>query len=285
MNPLVARKKSSYDKNLLKQNGGSQMSSTVQPIKVDKVDGINLHVFDNRYEMGVAAARAVAAKMKELLSQKEQIRMVFAAAPSQNEFLKALIAEDGLDWKRVTAFHMDEYIDLLEDAPQRFSTFLMENLFKHVLPGEVHLIDGLQNPSEECRRYRQLIRSDAVDIICLGIGENGHIAFNDPSFADFQDPEVMKVVKLDEACRKQQVNDGCFKQLDDVPTHALTLTIPTILDAASLFCIVPGEMKQSAVKRTLSESISTDCPASILRTHPNCQMYVDRDSYRRVSDV
>lgn len=265
--------------------GGSRMSSTFQPIKVDKVDGINLQVFDNRYEMGVAAAKAVTVKMKELLSQKERIRMVFAAAPSQIEFLRGLTAEDGLDWKRVTAFHMDEYIGLLEDAPQRFSTFLKKNLFMHVLPGEVHLIDGSKNPSDECHRYSRLLRSGPIDIICLGIGENGHIAFNDPHVANFQDPEVMKVVHLDEACRKQQVNDGCFKQLDDVPTHALTLTIPTLLDAESLFCIVPGETKQSAVKSTLLGSISTECPASILRTHPNCQLYVDRDAYRRVTDV
>lgn len=205
--------------------------------------------------------------------------MVFAAAPSQNEFLEALVEDKDIDWSRITAFHMDEYIGLEEDAPQRFSQFLKERLFDLVKPGELHLIQSSNGAEEECRRYAELLNKAPIDIICLGIGENGHIAFNDPPVADFNDPHTMKPVELDDACRQQQVNDGCFPSFDDVPTHALTLTIPTMMSASHLFCIVPGTTKREAVMHTLNGPITTDCPASVLRNHPDCTLYVDTDSY------
>ncbi|WP_163537435.1 glucosamine-6-phosphate deaminase [Gracilibacillus sp. YIM 98692] len=255
------------------------METEWKPLKVAQVDQLSIRVFNNRKEMGKVAAKDVASKLVELLEQKETVRMVFAAAPSQIEFLQALTAEKEIEWERVIAFHMDEYIGLEEHAPQKFSEFLKEHLFGKLNFRKVHLIDGRNDSGEECQRYGELIRSEHIDIICLGIGENGHIAFNDPPVADFCDEEIMKVVELDASCRQQQVNDGCFKHVDDVPTHALTLTIPTMMSGTFLYCIVPGLSKKEAVKNTLTGSISTTCPASILREHSNCNMYLDRDSY------
>lgn len=255
------------------------MSTDIQPILTELKDNLKVQVYKNRLDMGRAAAASTAARMKQLLSEKDRIRMVFAAAPSQNEFLQALTEDQDIDWSRVTAFHMDEYIGLPQDAPQRFSQFLKERLFDKVNPGELYLIDSSKGAEEECRRYAELLNEAPIDIVCLGIGENGHIAFNDPPVADFEDSQVIKPVELDDACRQQQVNDGCFPAFDDVPTHALTLTIPTMLSASHLFCIVPGTTKREAVMHTLNSPISTACPATILRTHPDCTLYVDPDSY------
>ena len=252
------------------------------PILRTKVDQLKVEVYADRRALGSAAGRQAAAKMKELLAVKPAIRMIFAAAPSQNELLETLVRSEGIDWSRVTAFHMDEYIGLPADAPQRFSRFLSERLFDRVKPGQVHLIDCSASIEEECERYGRLISEAPIDIVCLGIGENGHIAFNDPPVADFNDPKVIKAVELDDACRKQQVNDGCFAAFDDVPAHALTLTIPTLMSGAHLFCAVPGPTKREAVRRTLNGPIAAECPATILRTHADCTLYVDTDSYGEV---
>ncbi|BFT72134.1 TIM barrel protein [Paenibacillus sp. P36] len=271
--------------------GGSKMEGTKQsleglrklfshpPLKEETAEHLKVKVFENRQIMGAAAAVAAATKIKELLSRKDKVRMIFAAAPSQNEFLAELVNQQGIDWSRITAFHMDEYIGLPDDAPQKFSQFLTDRLFKLVKPGELHLIQSSTTIEQECQRYSDLIAAAPIDIICLGIGENGHIAFNDPPVADFEDSFIIKPVELDAPCRQQQVNDGCFPDFDAVPTHALTLTIPTMMAGAHLFCIVPGSTKRAAVEQTLRGPISTSCPASILRTHPDCTLYVDRDSY------
>lgn len=254
----------------------------MNPVKTLQVDKLKVKVFANRQEMGEAAGNEAVAKIKETIASKGHVRMIFAAAPSQNEFLETLTKAEGIDWSKVTAFHMDEYIGLPEDAPQRFSQFLQERLFQIVKPGQVHLIDCSASEEEECQRYSSLLQEAPIDIVCLGIGENGHIAFNDPPVADFQDPHLIKPVELDEPCRQQQVNDGCFPTFNDVPTHALTLTIPALMSGAHLFCMVPGVTKVAAVKETLNGPISTACPASILRTHNDCTLYVDVDSYGSV---
>ncbi len=251
----------------------------VEAMEARQVDRLQVRLYENRADLGAAACAAAAQKMKELLSAQEQLRMVFAAAPSQNEFLASLVKEEGIDWSRVTVFHMDEYIGLPEDAPQRFGAFLKERLFDLVKPGQVHLIDSTKPQEEECERYTALLKEAPIDIVCLGIGENGHLAFNDPPVADFKDTEVVKPVELEEACRRQQVNDGCFAALEDVPTHALTLTIPALLSGSHLFCMVPGPTKRLAVEKTLNDAISTACPATVLRQHPSCILFVDRDSY------
>jgi glucosamine-6-phosphate deaminase len=249
------------------------------PIISNSVDRLNVRVYADRRAMGAACGAAAAATFRELLAKQGRVRAIFAAAPSQNESLATLVAAPGIEWPRVTAFHMDEYIGLPPDAPQKFSTFLRRAIFDRVKPGEMHLIDSGNDPAAECKRYGDLLREAPIDIVCLGIGENGHIAFNDPPVADFADPQVIKVVKLDDACRQQQVNDGCFPSFAAVPTHALSLTIPTLMSGKHLFCAVPGPTKRAAVQRTLSGEISTECPSTILRRHGDCTLYVDRDSY------
>ncbi|MEH7386005.1 glucosamine-6-phosphate deaminase [Bacillus sp. JJ1521] len=240
-------------------------------------DQLAYYVFETRYEMGEYAARDVAEKIVKLQKEQEEIRMVFAAAPSQNEFLQHLISDERINWNQIIAFHMDEYVGLDQEAPQLFQNFLKERLFTRVPFKEVHLIDG--SNEKELERYTELLQEQPIDIVCLGIGENGHIAFNDPPVADFQDKKVVKKVELDAMCRQQQVNDGCFATLEEVPTHALTLTIPTLLSAKAMYCIVPGSTKRDAVYQTINGPISTECPASILRTHEQAFLYVDQDSF------
>jgi glucosamine-6-phosphate deaminase len=255
------------------------MSVSAKPVKEEIVDKLKVKVFENRADLGTAGGDEAADKIRELLKEKEQIRMIFGSAPSQNEFLARLSSADGIDWSKITVFHMDEYIGLQKDSRQLFSTFIVENLFRKVQPGQIHLIDGSGDPQDECRRYSELLAEHPIDIVCLGIGENGHLAFNDPPVADFADPALVKEVELDQVCRQQQVNDGCFARLEDVPKHAITLTIPALLSGSFLFSMVPGPTKREAVTRTLRGPISTDCPASILRNHDNCTLYLDNQSF------
>ncbi|MEK4355865.1 glucosamine-6-phosphate deaminase [Paenibacillus sp. FSL M7-1455] len=254
------------------------MSTTPLAERAWTADRLHVRQYAGRDEMGKAAASEAAEAIRQKLNTQGTVRIVFAAAPSQNEFLEALAAAEGIDWARVTAFHMDEYIGLSTDAPQRFSHFLTTKLFSRVRPGKVHLLDSTAEPAQECARYAALLREAPLDIVCLGIGENGHIAFNDPPVADFNDPELVKQVKLDDWCRQQQVHDGCFAKFEDVPEYAMTLTVPALMSAERLFCIVPGAAKRRAVQGTLEGPITTACPASILRTHADCRMYLDRDS-------
>ncbi len=251
-------------------------------VKTTKVDQLAVSVYPDRASMGAAAAAEAAAAMIEAIRERGAVRMVFAAAPSQNEFLAALAANPEIDWSKVTAFQLDEYVRLPPDAPQLFGTFLREALFDEVRPGVLHLIGPMGTVEEgqaRAREYADLIDAAPLDIVCLGIGENGHLAFNDPPVADFGDPERVKVVELDTACRRQQVNDGAFLAIEDVPTHAVTLTIPTLMSGRRVVCIVPGPAKRHAVRETLRGPIATNCPASILRTHPNATLYLDADSH------
>ena len=240
-------------------------------------DKLAVKVFENRKLMGKAAATDVADCIKQMHSEKKEINMIFAAAPSQNEFLEEL-AESGVEWERINAFHMDEYIGLPLDAEQRFGTFLKERIFGRVPFKSVHYINGQAQPEKECDRYSLLLKQYPVDIVCLGIGENGHIAFNDPHVAKFDDPELVKVVALDEKCRMQQVHDGCFRSIELVPTQAISLTIPALVAAKYMFCIVPASTKAQAVYDTIYGEISESCPASILRTKANAVLYLDSDS-------
>jgi glucosamine-6-phosphate deaminase len=253
--------------------------TTPPPIKTDVVVRLQVHVYRDRGAMGAAAGADVIANMKDLLATQDRIRMVFAAAASQRELLRELSDAAALDWSRVTVFHMDEYLGLPSDAPQQFSTFLQEHLFRRVRPGEVHLINSGNDSEAECARYGHLIRAAPIDIVCLGIGENGHLAFNDPHVADFSDPAAVKPVVLDVASRQQQVYDGAFRTLGEVPGAALTLTIPMLMSGTRLYCVVPGSTKHAAVDAALNGPIAPSCPASVLRRHPRCILYLDADSY------
>lgn len=244
-----------------------------------KVDKLSVNIYDTRAEMGAAAAMDIKNKFCELLETKPQINVIFAAAPSQNEVLASLVADKDIDWSRINAYHMDEYIGLDADAPQGFGNFLREHIFDRVPFASVNLIDVTAKDAEaEAARYGAMLDRNPADVVVMGIGENGHIAFNDPPVADFCDPKTVKAVALDEICRKQQVNDGCFASIEQVPTHALTVTVPALARAPYLFCIVPAPSKAWAVKETLTGSIDEHCPASILRTHKSAVLYLDRDS-------
>ena len=244
-----------------------------------KVDNLTVKVYDSRTDMGKSAAKEIADAILTLLSKKEEINMIFAAAPSQNEVLAQLASNQDIDFSRINAFHMDEYIGLPKDAPQGFGNFLCDHLFNKCKFQSVHLINGLaEDIDAECKRYGDLLKQNRADIVCMGIGENGHIAFNDPPVADFNDPQIIKEVTLEEKCRKQQVHDGCFTKLSDVPKTALTLTIPALRDAKYHFCIVPAKTKAQAVYDTLNGPISESCPASILRRSKSAVLYLDTDS-------
>ena len=243
---------------------------------------MEIKVLDSRLSMGEAAGKAVETKITELLAKKEEIRIIFAAAPSQNEFLAYLRRSSVIPWDKVTAFHMDEYIGLSKDHEALFSNFLKKNLFDTVNFKNVHLLDGNSDPIQECKRYGELLAVKPIDLVCLGIGENGHIAFNDPPVADFNDPEWVKLIPLDEACRRQQLGEGWFATLEDVPKRALTLTIPAIMDCKTISCVVPDQRKAQAVHDTLYSTIGTDCPATILRRHPDIRLFLDAASASKI---
>lgn len=238
-----------------------------------------VQVYDTRAAMGAAAAADIARAVRDVLGRKQRCRMIFAAAPSQNEVLAAFAADETVDFGRIDAFHMDEYVGLSPDAPQGFGNFLRRALFGRAHFGSVSYIDcAAADPQAECARYAALLAEAPVDIVVMGIGENGHIAFNDPHEADFADPQAVKIVSLDETCRMQQVHDGCFASIDLVPTHAITLTVPRLVDADYHFCIVPAPTKANAVAATVLGPVGAHCPATSLRLCGHAILYLDRDS-------
>ena len=249
-------------------------------MKTFNKDKLKVKIMENRTEMGKVAAEDIYNTIKHLLSEKQEINMIFAAAPSQNDVLESLIAYSDIEWGRINAFHMDEYIGLGENLRDRsFGTFLTEHIFGKVPFKSINLINSTATDAvAECERYTKVLNSNPTDIVVMGIGENGHIAFNDPWVAKFDDEQVVKVVDLDEVCRRQQVNDGCFESIDLVPKQAMTLTCPTLTRAPHLFCIVPAKTKAQAVYNTINGEISEDCPATILRKQNDATLYLDGDS-------
>ena len=243
-----------------------------------EADRLTVRVFANGRTAGRAAASDVAEAMRELATLNGSLAMVFASAPSQLDLLEALGAQPDLPWQEVRAFHLDEYVGIDSAAPQSFARFLRERLFDKVEPGEVHYLDARVEPARECDRYAALLREHPLDLACIGIGENGHIAFNEPEDTDFDDERLVRLVTLDERSRHQQVNEGLFPSLEAVPRQALTLTVPAITAASSIHCIVPGARKAQAVKRTLEGVVTPECPASVLRRHPHAVLYLDSDS-------
>ena len=248
-------------------------------LKEGQAQSLKYFVFSDRSCAGEKAALDIAETMLDCLNKKDVINMIFAAAPSQNETLASLLSHNEIPWNRVNAFHMDEYIGLPADAPQGFGNFLRKAIFGKAGFRSVNYINGgADDINAECQRYTELLKNNPVDIVCLGIGENGHIAFNDPGVADFNDTLLIKKVPLDDVCRMQQVNDGCFAALEDVPEYALTLTIPALISAEHMFCTVPAATKRAAVKETISGPIDEHCPASILREHRHAVLYADAQS-------
>jgi glucosamine-6-phosphate deaminase len=257
----------------------------MMPIQQFTADHLHVDVYPTRDEMGKSAAKDAAAQIHELLNTKAFVNIIFAAAPSQNEMLFHLASHQDIVWSRVNAFHMDEYVGLNKNAPQRFGHFLDKAIFGKLPFHELHYINGnASNPEEECSHYAALLEANPVDVVCMGIGENTHIAFNDPHVADFNDPSMVKLVALDEVSRMQQVHDGCFASIEEVPRTAITLTVPALMKAASIFCVVPGINKAQAIYHTINSPVSALYPSTALRQHVHAALYLDLKSASMVGD-
>jgi glucosamine-6-phosphate deaminase len=225
------------------------------------------------------AADAAAAAITSCIAARGTANVMFASGLSQLAFLDELATRAGIDWSRVTGFHMDEYIGIAGDDPNSFARYMRDRIVARVQPGVFHYLDGVApDPEAECARYGELLAHHPLDLCCLGIGENGHLAFNDPPVADFADAHRVKVVALDDACKRQQVGEGHFPTVDAVPPHAMTVTIPALLAAQTVLAIVPEARKAQAVRDALEGSVSTECPASILQRATHATLYLDRDS-------
>lgn len=243
-----------------------------------KKENLRVRIFEDADKLGKAAAGSVAEILNTVIAEKGFANLILATGASQFQFLEHL-QKQVIDWKKITVFHLDEYLEIPETHPASFRKYLKERILKKVKPRQVYYLQGdVADAQKEAARYEALLKQHPIDLACIGIGENGHIAFNDPPVADFNDPSLVKVVELDEACRKQQLGEGWFTTFDDVPTHALSLTIPAIMDCKAISCVVPDERKAGAVFDTLNTGISVKCPATILRTHQNTILYLDKGS-------
>lgn len=252
---------------------------TLRPMREMTYGQLDVRVYPTNQEMGRAAAQETAALLQQAVAQRGMANMVLAAANSQLTFLHALREMPGLPWKAIQVLHMDEYLNLPPGHPASFSLFLRRHLVDHVPIGAFYPVPGHPaNVEAACRAYELLLKAHPVDVCCLGIGENGHVAFNEPPVADFDDATWVKQVALDEVSRCQQVGEGHYASLSEVPTHALTMTIPALRAARKMICIVPETRKASAVRGTLLGPVSTDCPASILRETPHAVLYLDADA-------
>ena len=246
-------------------------------------DRLRTVVLPDQQAMGAAAAAHTAGRLRGILDARPRARVIFAAAASQAEMLAALAREDGIEWSRVDAFHLDEYVGLPIGDPRSFGRWLEEHIWARVQPGTVALINGGNpDPDAEARRYGELLDAGGIDLGLIGIGENGHLAFNDPHVADFDDPLKVKAVEIDDTSRRQQVRDGAFPAFDDVPRVALTVTMSAILASRALSVVVPGAQKADAVTRTLDGPIETACPASALRRHPDAVLFLDEPAFSLV---
>ena len=225
------------------------------------------------------AADAAATALTASITARGAANVMFASGLSQLAFLDELTTRAAIDWTRVTGFHMDEYIGIPGTNPNSFARYMRERIVARVHPGTFHYLDGVaSDPAAECARYGELVAQHPLDLCCLGIGENGHLAFNDPPVADFTDAYRVKIVALDDACKRQQVREGHFPTVDAVPPRAMTVTIPALLSAGTVLAIVPEVRKARAVRDALEGPVSTACPASILQQTAHATLYLDRDS-------
>jgi glucosamine-6-phosphate deaminase len=239
---------------------------------------MDVRVFETKAEMGQAAALDAAALLRDTIARKGEAHVIAATGASQFEFLDALTATPGIDWSKVVCFHLDEYVGLPETHPASFRRYLKERIVARIHPGAFHFIEGdAPEPAVEARRVGRLIRTCAIDVAFVGIGENGHLAFNDPP-ADFETEEPYLVVSLDEACRRQQLGEGWFAGLEDVPKQAISMSVRQILKSERILCVVPDARKARAVRACLEEEVGPERPASILRTHPRTTLFLDRAS-------
>jgi glucosamine-6-phosphate deaminase len=246
-----------------------------QPTNEFQKDLLKVKIYQDKQQQAGASADFVAGHLREAIHLRGHANLILATGASQFAFLEAL-KEKTIEWDKITVFHLDEYIGISDQHPASFRKYLKERILDIVKPGKVHLIEAdAKNLDETLKEYASLLATHPVDIACIGIGENGHIAFNDPPVADFNDPLLIKVVELDEACRQQQLGEGWFPTFDDVPKQAVSLTVTAIMKSKAISCVVPDERKSTAVNHTLFGEISTACPASILRRHRNAVLFLD----------
>jgi glucosamine-6-phosphate deaminase len=238
---------------------------------------MNVRVFPDALSLASAAADDAAARIRAALDARGRARIIAATGASQIEMLDRLTRQPGIDWRRVEMFHLDEYVGLSLDHPASFRKYLLDRLIRPAGIVDYHLLDGERNLAEVCRETGETVRRAAIDVALVGIGENGHLAFNDPP-ADFDTRVPYIVVTLDDACRRQQVGEGWFATVDDVPRQAITMSIAQILEARAIVCVVPDRRKARAVRASLKDTIDPMTPASILRTHADVTVYLDRDS-------
>lgn len=237
---------------------------------------MNVDVAENKAETGRRAAKLGAERLRQALQSGGEAAIILATGASQFEMFDQLVQEPGIDWSRVTAFHLDEYVGISADHPAAFRRYMRER-FVDRLPspiGHFHYIDGNADPEQECRRLAEIIRPLDIRVAFVGIGENGHLAFNDPP-ADFDTTEPYLIVRLDEASRQQQFGEGWFESMDDVPRVAISMSVSQIMSAATIVCTVPDERKAAAVREAVEGPVTPRLPASILQKHPDCHLYLD----------
>ena len=249
------------------------------PIRTFQAGVLPVRVYASQDDMARDAAHIAHDHLTGALANQPMAACILATGNSQVRFLEHLIALGGIDWSRITLFHMDEYLGIDAAHKASFRRYMRERVEARVRPRKFHYIEGDASlPLSECKRYAELLEAQPIDLCCLGVGENGHLAFNDPPVADFNDPYKVKIVKLDEACQQQQVGEGHFPDLKAVPQYAITLTIPMLCSARKMFCVAPEKRKARAVKDMLGGPISTACPASTLRRQSNAILFLDADS-------
>jgi glucosamine-6-phosphate deaminase len=250
-----------------------------EPVKTFIVDALQVRVYANINDLAKDAAKEARMQIQQAVSSAGKCAVILATGNSQIKFLEILTTTPSIDWSKVTFFHMDEYLGIDKEHHASFRKFLSEKVAKKVNPYLFNYIEGdALEPIDECTRYTNLLKAQPINLCCLGIGENGHLAFNDPPVAKFDDPHWVKIVKLDLKCRQQQVGEGHFPHLPAVPQYAITLTIPALCSAQKMICVAPERRKAQAVKDTLTGPIDPSCPASILRKCPHAILFLDTES-------
>lgn len=243
------------------------------------VDTLATHIYDTEEALALGAVQMGADYLQQVLKEKSEATLLLATGNSQRQFLESLITIPEIDWSRLRLLHLDEYLGIDGNSPASFRFYLHERVEKHVHPKEFHYLNGdALEPLAECDRYTQLLQAQPIDLCCLGVGVNGHLAFNEPQVANFRDPYWVKLVRLDQQTRWMQVYQGHFRYFETVPQYAFTVTIPTILSSRKIICLAPGEQKAEIIKEMLRGSISKNCPASVLRQHPDATLCLDKES-------
>lgn len=254
-------------------------NSQTTPVKTFQVDELSVRVYDSEAAIAQDAAQLAHTYLQNAIGEQGSATVILATGNSQIKFLDALIAKGGVDWSKITLFHLDEYLGIDAEHPASFRRYMRERVEKRVNPAVFHYIQGdALQPLDECDRYSQLLQAQPIDLCCLGVGENGHLAFNEPAVASFDETRIVKLVKLDQKTRQQQLNEGHFPRFEDIPQYAFTLTLPMICWAKKIYCLAPEKRKAAAVRKMLKAQISTDIPASLLRQQAQATLFLDTDS-------